>query len=172
MQLEVKTILNRIQHFAGFVYQEVRFGYSAKGRLQIHVRLEPHRSMHATCSECRKPAPGYDRLPQRRWLFVPLWGIKTYFLYASRRVECPEHGVVVEHIPWSDGSFVVVGSTTVPARVIAYFFACGTWTFPPLMVSGSNVRSGLSPSRPSGWSPSIRTDRDNKVGAEVEHPDS
>ncbi len=103
MQLEVKTILNRIQHFAGFVYQEVRFGYSAKGRLRIHVRLEPHRSLHATCSECRKPAPGYDRLPQRRWLFVPLWGIKTYFLYAPRRVECPVHGVVVEHIPWSEG---------------------------------------------------------------------
>ncbi len=103
MQLEVKTILNRIQHFAGFVYQEVRFGYSAKGRLRIHVRLEPHRSSRGNCSECRKPAPGYDRLPQRRWLFVPLWGIKTYFLYAPRRVECPVHGVVVEHIPWSEG---------------------------------------------------------------------
>src|SRR5664279_5561418 len=23
--------------------------------------------------------------------------------YAPRRVECAEHGVVVEHIPWSDG---------------------------------------------------------------------
>jgi hypothetical protein len=43
------------------------------------------------------------RLPERRWLFVPLWGIPTYFLYAPRRVECAEHGVVVEHIPWSDG---------------------------------------------------------------------
>ena len=27
----------------------------------------------------------------------------AYFLYAPRRVECAEHGVVVEHIPWSDG---------------------------------------------------------------------
>ena len=103
MQLEVKTILNRIQHFAGFVYQEVRFGYSNRGRLRIDVRIEPHRSIRATCSECREPAPGYDRLPQRSWLFVPLWGIKTYFFYAPRRVECPVHGVVVEHIPWSDG---------------------------------------------------------------------
>src|SRR6266545_5544233 len=103
MQLEVKTILNRIQHFAGFVYREVRFGYSARGRLRIHVRLEPHRSSHGSCSACRKPAPGYDRLPQRSWLFVPLWGIKTYFFYAPRRVDCPVHGVVVEHIPWSDG---------------------------------------------------------------------
>jgi len=103
MQLEVKTILNRIQHFAGFVYREVCFGYSARGRLRIHVCLEPHRSSRGSCSACRKPAPGYDRLPQRSWLFVPLWGIKTYFFYAPRRVDCPVHGVVVEHIPWSDG---------------------------------------------------------------------
>jgi len=44
----------------------------------------------------------------------------------------------------TEPGLVVVGSTTVPARVIAYFFACGTWTFPPLMVSGSNVRSVTS----------------------------
>src|SRR5881394_85746 len=79
MQLEVKTILNRIQHFAGFVYREVRFGYSARGRLRIHVCLEPHRSSRGTCSACRKPAPGYDRLPQRSWLFVPLWGKQFWF---------------------------------------------------------------------------------------------
>ena len=57
----------------------------------------------AKCSRCLKPAPGYDQLPQRSWLFVPLWGIVTWFLYAARRVNCPEHGVVVEHVPWSDG---------------------------------------------------------------------
>jgi transposase len=34
---------------------------------------------------------------------VPLWGIPTWFVYAPRRVKCPEHGVVVEHLPWSDG---------------------------------------------------------------------
>lgn len=32
-----------------------------------------------------------------------MWGIVTYFLYEPRRVECPEHGVVVEHIPWPQG---------------------------------------------------------------------
>ncbi len=102
MQLEVKTILNRIQHFAGFVYQEVRLR-TPRGKLRIEVRIEPHRSLRGKCSECRRPAPGYDRLPERWWLFVPLWGIVTWFLYAPRRVECPEHGVVVEHIPWSEG---------------------------------------------------------------------
>src|SRR5260370_33012276 len=39
----------------------------------------------------------------RCWLFVPLWGIQTYSRYAPRRVECAEHGVVVEQIPWSEG---------------------------------------------------------------------
>jgi transposase len=46
---------------------------------------------------------GYDRLPERRWLFVPLWGIPVWLIYAPRRVQCVEHGVVVEHIPWSEG---------------------------------------------------------------------
>jgi transposase len=94
--------LNRIQHFAGFVYQEVRLR-TPRGKLRIEVRIEPHRSLRGKCSECRRPAPGYDRLPERWWRFVPLWGIVTWFLYAPRRVQCPEHGVVVEHIPWSEG---------------------------------------------------------------------
>ena len=34
---------------------------------------------------------------------MPLWGIPTFFFYSPRRVHCSLHGVVVEHIPWSDG---------------------------------------------------------------------
>jgi hypothetical protein len=59
--------------------------------------------MSGRCSQGQKPAPGYDRLAERDWLFVPLWGIPTHFRYAPRRVECAEHGVVVEQIPWSEG---------------------------------------------------------------------
>jgi transposase len=59
--------------------------------------------MPARCSRCLQPAPGYDRLPERSWLFPPLWGLKTFFLYAARRVKCATHGVVIEHVPWSDG---------------------------------------------------------------------
>lgn len=102
MQLQVKTLLNRIQHFAGFVYQDVRL-CSRRRWLRVEARIEPHQGIRGQCSQCRQPAPGYDRLPERGWLFVPLWGITTCFLYAPRRVACPEHGVVVEHIPWSQG---------------------------------------------------------------------
>ena len=41
MQLEVKTILNRIQHFVGFVYQDIRLR-SPSGKLSIEVTLAAH----------------------------------------------------------------------------------------------------------------------------------
>jgi len=69
----------------------------------IEVQVEAHAGRRGRCSQCQRPSPGYDRLAERRWQFVPLWGIPVWFVYAPRRVQCAEHGVVVEHIPWSDG---------------------------------------------------------------------
>jgi transposase len=86
----------------GFVYQEVRIQERGQA-VVIEISLQPHGGIRGRCSQCRRPAPGYDRLPERRWQFVPLWGIGTWFRYAPRRVQCPAHGVVVESLPWSDG---------------------------------------------------------------------
>ena len=101
-QLEVKTLLNRIQHFAGFVYQSIQLRGSVSS-LRIEVKMQPHRGIRGKCSTCLEPSPGYDTLEERRWLFVPLWGIIVHFFYSPRRVECLKHGVGVEHIPWSQG---------------------------------------------------------------------
>jgi len=101
-QLEVKTVLNLIQRFVGFIYTSIRLRGSG-GSLRVEVKIEPHRGIRGKCSTCREPCPGYDHAEERRWQFVPMWGIVTYFFYAPRRVECPEHGVGVEHIPWSQG---------------------------------------------------------------------
>ena len=103
IQLQVKTILNRVQRFVGFVYTQVRMHCPPELPASIEIFIEPHGGIRGRCSRCQRPSPGYDRLPERRWLFVPLWGIETYFCYAPRRLECAEHGVVVEHIPWSEG---------------------------------------------------------------------
>jgi transposase len=91
-----------VQGFVGFVYREVRM-LGDKRPEAIEVRVAAHAGIGARCSQCQRRSPGYDRLPERRWQFVPLWGIPVWFLYAPRRVQCIEHGVVVEHIPWSDG---------------------------------------------------------------------
>jgi transposase len=84
------------------VYQEVRIQERGPA-VEIEITLHPHGGIRGRCSQCRRPAPGYDRLPERRWQFVPLWGIATWFRYAPRRVQCPEHGVAVEYLPWSHG---------------------------------------------------------------------
>ena len=101
-QLEVKTILNRIQHFVGFVYQSIRIRGSG-GSLRVEVQIAAHRGIRGKCATCLKPSPGYYRLPERRWLFVPVWGVICHLFYPARRVECAEHGLGVEHIPWSQG---------------------------------------------------------------------
>jgi transposase len=103
MQLEIKTLLNRIQHFAGFVYRDIRLVGRRLGRSALEVRIEPRHGHRGRCSKCHRPAPGYDRLPERSWRYVPLWGLPVWFCYAPRRVECPQDGVVEEAIPWSVG---------------------------------------------------------------------
>ena len=66
-----------MQRFVGFVYQEVGMHCHEDQPELIEIRIEPHGGIRGRCSQCQRPAPGYDRLPERRWLFVPLWGIPT-----------------------------------------------------------------------------------------------
>lgn len=56
----------------------------------------------ARCSECGKVAPGYDRLPERRWRHLAFGRFPVWLRYARRRVKCPHCGVVVEKVPWAD----------------------------------------------------------------------
>lgn len=85
------------------MYQEIEL-LRNEGRAEaIQIRLQAHKGIRGKCSQCGRSAPGYDRLEERNWQHVPVWGIPTYFCYAPRRVQCPEHGIGVEAIPWSEG---------------------------------------------------------------------
>jgi transposase len=101
--MHVKTILNRIQKFKSFVYSAVRWIEGPGGEPAIEAELRPRTNARAHCSICGGEAPGYDRLAERRFEFVPLWGIRVYFRYAPRRVDCPDCGVRVEQMPWASG---------------------------------------------------------------------
>ena len=54
----------------------------------IEVPIERRANSRPICSGC-EARPGYDRLPLRRFEFVPLWQIAVFFVYALRRVDCP-----------------------------------------------------------------------------------
>jgi len=98
----LKTILNRVERYKSFVYGKARM-LQEDGELAIEVEVEARANGRPICSGCGHPAPGYDRLAKRRFEYVPLWGIAVFFLYAMRRVDCPQCGVKVERVPWAKG---------------------------------------------------------------------
>lgn len=103
MHLTFKTILNQIQPINGFVFSDERIRDYRGGGLIIDVTIREHKQREAICPKCGKACPTYDHLSEREWQFVPCWGLAVYFHYAPRRVSCPEHGILVEAMPWSDG---------------------------------------------------------------------
>jgi len=100
--MQLKTILNRVQKFKCFVYKSVRLIEHAGG-MRLEATLEPRSNSRPRCPVCGERGPGYDTLPVRRFEFVPLWGIKVFFIYRPRRVDCRRCGVKVEKMPWVKG---------------------------------------------------------------------
>lgn len=101
-RMQLKTILNRVQNFKSFVYGAVRWVEGAD-EPTIEAELRPRANGRALCSGCGRRRPGYDTQPARRFEFIPMWGIKVYFVYTPRRVNCPSCGVRVEQMPWVRG---------------------------------------------------------------------
>lgn len=97
----LKTILNCVHPIKGFVYGKVRIvGDTTK---EIIVEIRHRMGSKGVCSVFAKRCSCYDHLPERSFAFIPLWNIPVRFTYAPRRVSCPEHGVIVEMLPWADG---------------------------------------------------------------------
>lgn len=93
-------LLNACHHFPGFVYTSARLCESTK---TIEINVRPRQGSKGCCSVCRKPAPGYDHLGERRFEFIPVWGFTVFLLYCMRRVNCRLCGVKVEEVPWGAG---------------------------------------------------------------------
>jgi transposase len=100
--MQLKTILNRVEPFKSFVYGNARWVEGTE-RPTLEVEVHARKNGRAICSGCGHAGPGYDRLPERRFEFVPMWGMAVYFVYAMRRVDCRSCGVTVERVPWATG---------------------------------------------------------------------
>ncbi len=100
--MRIQTILNRVEKFKSFVYGEARLQEQDGGPALV-VRVQPRKNGRPSCSGCGRPGPVYDRLEERRFEFVPVWGIVVFLVYRMRRVNCKRCGVTVEMVPWCDG---------------------------------------------------------------------
>jgi transposase len=101
--MQLQTLLNRVEKYKSFVYGDARLVEQEKRPPVIEVDVRARANGRPLCSGCGRKCAGYDRLPVRRFEFVPLWGMAVYFVYALRRVECRQCGVKAERVPWGDG---------------------------------------------------------------------
>jgi len=113
-------LLNRVHPVKGFVYEkeEAVEDDSAPNGIRLEVQLRARRGSRGICSCCGKPGAAYDRLPERRFDFVPLWGIAVVLVYALRRIDCRGCGVKVERVPWT-----APGSKSPVTTALAVFLA-------------------------------------------------
>jgi len=107
-EMQLKTILNHVTNYKSFVFGTIRMTHQKPEgkpeRKRILVEVRPRKNSKAICSECGKSCPTYDtNRAHRRFEFPALWMIPVYLAYKMRRVSCPEHGVIVEGVPWGDG---------------------------------------------------------------------
>ena len=78
---------------------------SLEGNLLV-VRVVLVRRLGPRCGRCRRVCPRYDApRARRRWRGLDMGSTRVVIEAEVARVSCPEHGVVVERVPWaSQGS--------------------------------------------------------------------
>jgi transposase len=110
----LKTILNQCEKYSSFVYGDARlcnqYGNKSWDKDVIVIDIAPRKNSRPICSKCSIKGSCYDHITNRLFEHVPLWGIKVFFAYQMRRVDCKKCGVVVEQVPWSDGKREVTKS--------------------------------------------------------------
>ncbi len=80
--MRIQTILNQVEKFKSFTYGTARLEKDPDD-LAIVVQMKPRKNGRAYCSGCGRSGPVYDRLEERRFEFVPLWGILVFFAASS-----------------------------------------------------------------------------------------
>jgi transposase len=104
MQLQLQTILNRVHPLKYFVYADVRLvPWKGAAVACIEARIAHRKNSRARCCRCHRPGATYDHQTERRFDFVPLWGLLVFLRYAPRRVNCRACGVHVEAMSWARG---------------------------------------------------------------------
>ena len=105
--MRLKTILNRIEKYSSFVFNEATICNDYAGRVFddeiVVVDVQARANGRPVCSGCGRKGTCYDHLDVRLFEYVPIWIYQVFFAYRMRRVDCKECGVTVEMVPWCNG---------------------------------------------------------------------
>ena len=96
-------VFGQLLRVQGMVIQDVTVQVDPGGGDEVLVvSVRPDARSAGRCATCRRPCPGYDcGVGTRRWRTVDTGTTRTFLQAAAPRVRCPEHGVLVAHVPWA-----------------------------------------------------------------------
>jgi transposase len=90
----------KILRYVLSLVKTVVLGVAVEGD-SIVVRVRPHRREQLRCPTCGRRCECHDHEPTRRWRSMDLAASRCFLEYRPARVRCPEHGVLVERVPWA-----------------------------------------------------------------------
>ena len=89
----IKTLLNRMENFKGFVFGRIWVQEPHPGRPILTVEIRPRKGSRPECPVCGRKRPLYDTNRSAREVeYLPLWNYRVVFRFFSRRVNCPWDG--------------------------------------------------------------------------------
>ena len=101
--MRIETILNKVYRHKSFIYRTAKFE-QVRRKEALVVDTVPRKNGLARCSVCGLICSVYGHSQDVRLFdFMPWVNILMYFRYRMRRVNCHEHGVRVEQVPWAEG---------------------------------------------------------------------
>jgi transposase len=101
--VRIITLLNQVYYLKSFIYKNDQIE-EVQGMKAFVVDVVPRKNSKAVCPSCKLHCPTYDHQRRTRlYEFIPIWGMKVYLRYRSRRSVCSLCGVHVELIPWAEG---------------------------------------------------------------------
>ena len=68
----------------------------------LHIHVEITKGQRSCCPICGRKCVGYDSISEfRSWRALDFGSCTVYILSDVNRIQCPEHGVHTERVPWA-----------------------------------------------------------------------
>ncbi len=94
--MRLTTVFNKLLNLQGVLVDDVTFDHDT-----ISVAVRPRRLKHV-CPHCGYATRSrYDAAQSRQWRHLALAQWRVQLTYGICRLQCPEHGVVTEAVPWA-----------------------------------------------------------------------
>lgn len=97
--MSIKKLLKKLLNVNYIKILSLSFTETSQSLL---VHVEPTKGKRSRCPICGKKCPGYDKTTtSRKWRHLDFGSCGVFIVADVHRVQCPEHGVHTEMVPWA-----------------------------------------------------------------------